>query len=533
VLSGSDSYLGGTNVNAGTLRFGAADVLPTGGALTVASGATVDLYGFSQNAALGAVSNAGLIDLKTGNLNLAGGYSGTGTLKLLLQPGVTPISGGAVNVTGGALSVALANPAVASGQTFVPIAVGALTGTFSSISAPAALSFTPTYTSTEVVLTVGFIPFATLGANPNQNAVGGGLEPARTNPTGDMATVISSLYSLNGPQLQAAFDQISPVALESMASLSLAGADAFESGIARRARAVTEGAASGAPSGGPGSGFFVSPLYGKGSVSTALNDAGYQPGQAFNTAGLALGADMKLGSSFAVGVAGGYQRGHSIVETAATSSVDADSARLGAYLSAGAEDIHAHLFVGGAEDFYTTSRGIAFDTIARTAQASARGDQLDADGSFSWDMKPNEQVAFSPFFGLAYDRLRISPFNEHGADSLDLSVGPQTARSVRGTMGLRYSERTLTELGAYTTYLSAALRHEFRDQNRQIGAALAGGQGAPFAVATGDVGRTGSLLGGGLSADITAVTSIAVEYLADLRPRFTEQTLNATLRYKF
>ena len=63
-LTGANSYSGATNVNAGTLRAGAPNAFSPNSAVTVASGGTLDLNGFSQ-AVLG-VTNAGLVNMGTG-----------------------------------------------------------------------------------------------------------------------------------------------------------------------------------------------------------------------------------------------------------------------------------------------------------------------------------------------------------------------------------------------------------------------------------------------------------------------------------
>ncbi|MET3653824.1 autotransporter outer membrane beta-barrel domain-containing protein [Dyella japonica] len=79
VLTGASSYSGLTLVQAGTLRAGGGNVFSPISDFTVASGATVDLAGFSQS--IGALSNAGLVDFGTGTppgtvLTVHGNYTG-------------------------------------------------------------------------------------------------------------------------------------------------------------------------------------------------------------------------------------------------------------------------------------------------------------------------------------------------------------------------------------------------------------------------------------------------------------------------
>jgi len=63
-LTAANSYSGATNVNAGTLRAGALNTFSPNSAVTVASGGTLDLNGFSQTVA--SLSNAGLVNMGTG-----------------------------------------------------------------------------------------------------------------------------------------------------------------------------------------------------------------------------------------------------------------------------------------------------------------------------------------------------------------------------------------------------------------------------------------------------------------------------------
>jgi autotransporter-associated beta strand protein len=155
VLSGASSYTGSTNVNAGTLRAGAANVFAPQSLFNVVSGATLDLNGF--NASLGALAGAGNVTLGSGMLTTGGNnasttYSGTisgsggfnktgsGTLVLTgtdTYTGTTDVNGGSLEVDGAITSsssvsvnagamltgVGTVDPntvTIASGSAFVP-----------------------------------------------------------------------------------------------------------------------------------------------------------------------------------------------------------------------------------------------------------------------------------------------------------------------------------------------------------------------------------------------------------------------------
>jgi fibronectin-binding autotransporter adhesin len=122
VLSGSNTYTGATNINAGMLQEGAANVIADTSAVTVATGATYDLNSFSETigslAGAGTVTSgvAGAVTLTTGADNTSTSFSGvlqngSGTIALtksgtgtLTLSGTNTYSGG-TTVNAGTLLV--------------------------------------------------------------------------------------------------------------------------------------------------------------------------------------------------------------------------------------------------------------------------------------------------------------------------------------------------------------------------------------------------------------------------------------------
>ncbi|AXK38762.1 hypothetical protein DWG20_04570 [Crenobacter cavernae] len=116
-LSGDNGYSGATHVDGGTLKAGKAGALPQDSAVTVASGATLDLDGFDQS--IGSLAGAGNVALGSANLNTGGdngsstfsgdiggtgGLSKTGSGTLTLS-GVNNYSGGTA-INGGVVQIA-------------------------------------------------------------------------------------------------------------------------------------------------------------------------------------------------------------------------------------------------------------------------------------------------------------------------------------------------------------------------------------------------------------------------------------------
>ena len=148
-LSGANTYLGNTAVNAGTLLLaGGANRLPVGGTVTVASGATLDLNGQSQTlygiAGRGTVAGGNLLtvtgvvspggDGSVGTLTLEGSPALAGTLLMdTRRDGTCDL----LDVTGdldlSALSLQIADTSLMAGISYTIAACsGTLTGSFAS-----------------------------------------------------------------------------------------------------------------------------------------------------------------------------------------------------------------------------------------------------------------------------------------------------------------------------------------------------------------------------------------------------------------
>jgi fibronectin-binding autotransporter adhesin len=98
-LSGTSSYTGATDVNAGTLQAGAANAFAGSSAFTVVSGAVLDLNSFNQ--VIGSLSGAGDValgtaTLTTGNDNTSTLYSGT----IFGSGGLVKTGSGTLTLTG-------------------------------------------------------------------------------------------------------------------------------------------------------------------------------------------------------------------------------------------------------------------------------------------------------------------------------------------------------------------------------------------------------------------------------------------------
>ena len=129
ILSGANTYTGGTNINAGSLQLAGSERIASGSAVAVATGATLNLNGYTQT--LGAFSGTGIVQLGGGTLivgsgnassTFSGAFSNTNTSTFEKTGSGTLTFGAGMNLSAGTL--------VLNGGT---LNLGAFTSTFGSL----------------------------------------------------------------------------------------------------------------------------------------------------------------------------------------------------------------------------------------------------------------------------------------------------------------------------------------------------------------------------------------------------------------
>ncbi|MGJ5079548.1 autotransporter outer membrane beta-barrel domain-containing protein [Bradyrhizobium sp. HKCCYLS3013] len=192
LLSGTNTYTGATNVDAGTLRAGSAGAFGASTVFSVLSGATLDLNGFNKT--FGTLSGDGTV---TGaNATISGSFApGNGAPassmavvgNLAFQSGaqylvqVNPTTASFATVTGtatlggAAVTATFANGSYISKQYTILTATGGVSGTFSGITntnLPAGFTSTLSYDSNDVFLNLSM---GTSSASVNQQNVSNAL----------------------------------------------------------------------------------------------------------------------------------------------------------------------------------------------------------------------------------------------------------------------------------------------------------------------------------------------------------------------
>jgi fibronectin-binding autotransporter adhesin len=165
ILTAGSTYAGATTVSAGTLQAGAANVFGSSSAVTVASGATLNLAGFNQS--IGSLAGAGAVTL--GAATLSTGSDNTSTT----FSGMISGSGGLTKTGAGAFT--LSGSSSYSGATAVSagtlIVNGAIANSAVTVSSGATLAGTGTVGATTILSGSTLAP----GHSPGTITVAGNL----------------------------------------------------------------------------------------------------------------------------------------------------------------------------------------------------------------------------------------------------------------------------------------------------------------------------------------------------------------------
>ncbi len=269
VLGGANTYTGATNISAGTLKEGTANVITDTSAVTVASGATYDLNSFSETvgslAGGGTVTSgvAGSLALTAGGDNTSTLFSGvlqngsgtisftktgTGTLTLSganTYSGLTTISGGILDIQNAtALGTTAGATTVSSGATLQiesGITVGAepLTLNGAGVSSFGALRNLSSSNSFGGAITLGSA--STIYSDAGTLTLTGGIVNGGFTPTFDGAGNISESGAISG---------IGALVKNGGGTLTLSGTNTYSGGSTiNGGTVVTYGSSLGASSG--------------------------------------------------------------------------------------------------------------------------------------------------------------------------------------------------------------------------------------------------------------------------------------------
>jgi autotransporter-associated beta strand protein len=371
--SSTETYTGATNINAGTLQLGASNLIPNASAVTLASGATLDMNGYADT--VGSIAGAGSITLgasgsalQMGGANtsttFSGGISGSGYLQKI-GTGTLTLSGvntytGATNINAGTVQLGAAN--AISSSSAVNVASGATFNLNSNSDTIGSLAGAGSVTLGSATLTAGADATSTtfsgvVSGTGNLTKTGAG------NLTLSGANTYSGATTISGGILNISADSNLGTAPGAVTANKLT----LDNGTLQTTATMTLNSNRGVTLGASGGTLDVNPIttltYGgiiAGSGSLTKADTGtlllsgantYTGATNVNAGTLQLGAANSISSSSAVNVASG-----------ATFSLNSNSDTIGSLAGAGSVTLGSATLTAGADDTSTAFSGVISGT---------------------------------------------------------------------------------------------------------------------------------------------------------------------------
>jgi outer membrane autotransporter protein len=542
-LVGTNTYSGGTVLNAGTLTvngpqaLGLGNVVVNGGTLN-ADPQPISIKGnYTQNA-------GGTLELNIGGaspaqhdyLNVTGNASLNGTLRLL-NSGYTPNVGDVVRLvqTGGLVAgqfATFANPFTTRpglntidlkyGRNFVDLV-------FLNVIVPP---------SPPVI-----IDFASFAQTPNQLAAAGLLDAVQLDP--GAADLMSFLIKEPFANLPSDFNKISPESLTAFYEISFSGANIQRLNLENRLEDIRNG--SGGESVAGATVYLEDKADGKSSknppmlppvrekrwdfwstsfgdfihVDSDFNARGYK----FTTGGIDLGIDYRLTDHLGFGLMGSYAHTWSDLRPG---SIDVDSARGGIYATYFNRCFYINGGIYGGYNSYDSSRR----GLQGNANGNSDGAEFSTFVSGGYDFRFGH-LTIGPIASLQYTNVYVDGFREKGSLA-PLSIHSDSEESLRSDVGFRASYQWRIGSVDVEPFLKATWEHEFKYSTLPITAGFADISG-PSATFLGPAeGHDSAVVNAGISVQWTPCISTYVSYNGLLgRARYDSNGVSGGIRIRF
>jgi len=251
-----------------------------------------------------------------------------------------------------------------------------------------------------------------------------------------------------------------------------------------------------------------------------------------NTAGLIGGIDVDLDTGPVRGLKAGIALSYtsSALGDVASESGSTDTFRVSAY----GTRVFGPAYLDGSVTYgsvqIATSRMIDDLGLTGTAAGTTNGTEFAANLNAGY-RRTIGQWLIEPSAGLAYVLETRQGFAESGAGVLDVDYNSSSLNALQASAGMR-TQANFTFFDGFiiTSEFRARFLYDTLQAAPTTTATLQGLPGIPFTFAGVQVGRSGALVGGGLTLAKTERLALVSEYNAELRERETLQTIWGGLR---
>ena len=559
ILGGTNSYIGGTVINLGTLlvdnpqALGTGDVIVNGGVLGADPQPINVLGNYTQNA--GGALQLNIASRTTGQfdvLNVAGNASLNGTLRLVNQ-GYQPQTGDRLRLinTGGVVTgrfSQLTNPfTLAAGFNTIDLVYArqSVTLEFLTLNTP----LPPGTPTPVVVMTTDFSSFA---LTPNQLAAASLLDVVQLNPRA--ANLVAFLNEEPFANLPADFNKISPESLTAFFQIGFSnsniqrlnledrmdeihqGSNGFSSNMKVNGATVNVDDKAGVD--GKSSKGIVEPVLQPepenrwGVWVTGFGDFvnvdadGNANGYDFTTGGVNLGVDYRLTDQLAIGVLGEYS--HTWTTLDPSGHINVDSGRGGMYATWHDHGIYVNGAIYGGYDNYDSSRS----GLAGQATGSTEGAEWSTFITCGYDFHFGH-LTVGPLVSLQYTNVAIDGFSEQGSLA-PLQIHSDSVESLRSDVGFRMLYQWQIGTIIIQPSLKAAWEHEYKYSAIPITAGIAGIPGPSATFYGPSEGHDSAVVSAGVSVQLTRALSIYVNYDGQLgRENYDSNAVAGGIRISF
>jgi len=556
ILSGTNTYTGPTNVNAGILAVNgslASTVFVNAGG-TLMGGGTIGGLGVQNGGIVAPGNSIGTMTI-AGNASFAAGSIYQVEANAAGQADKIAAAGGAT-LNGGTVQVLAQNGTYARQTRYTILtAAGGVTGTFSNATSNLAF-LTPTlsYDANDVFLTLSLVPFSSIARTPNQAGVAGALDRSPTN-----SALVQAVLNQTGAGALRAFDALSGEVHGSVQTTMLDDSRYAREAVLGRLRqmpyagtalgsggpllAYADDAAASllayadaksfpvkaqpraAPAQASDLAFWMQGIGAWGSINNDGNAADVSR----NLAGVFTGFDRRFGD-WRAGLAGGYTNA-SLNVNARASSASIETGYLAGYAGT---SVGAWNFRSGAAvswNSVSTSRAIAFPGFAESASARYGAGEAQVFGEIGYGMALGALSA-ELFAGLAWMHLDTRSFNETGGVAA-LAAASRADDIGFSTLGGRAATNVPLWNGmVLTPRASAAWLHAFGTVAPTASLAFQS-TGAGFAVAGVPLAREAALVEAGLDLQLGVQAKLGVFYAGQLASSAHDHSVKGNLTWRF
>ncbi|GAA0575860.1 autotransporter-associated beta strand repeat-containing protein [Rhizomicrobium electricum] len=457
---------------------------------------------------------------------------------------------------GGKLVVKLRGITGAANNTFTPVlgqrfnviaTTAGITGSYASLIQPTSglavgTQFDTIYSDTAMDLVATPVSYANLTAagltdTRNRTNLGHAIDGYRLAPgvrmTGDRNAVLGAIYSLGGPAIAPAMNQVAGTvyadAMNTAQSLDTMFASATEdhgiggdhvvASLSANERtgmtAINTAPAQTDSAKGP---FWARGL---GQWSTTAND-GNAPAYHSAAGGLIVGMDIPLRSRAKLGASFGYA--HADVATTNGATARLNTERLSVYGGTTAGDFRFDGELAGALVQYDVKRQLEIGALTRTATGSTSGMNLSVGATAHYG-----SGWLQPFLQVRFDHVGRSSLSEANAGDLSLNVADADFDNTRTLLGFDFKTGGTT----YNIGARVGWAHDFEPKAAAMDAALSGSSAGVYTVYSSETGRNAAVVNLNLSAKLGSGVDGYLSYGGELRARQTTQTAAIGLRWSW